>query len=59
MSTDLNTIFFWLFTVMFAALGISSFIEAKKSQATLGENYFALMYLIFAVGLVIYKMMGN
>jgi lipopolysaccharide export LptBFGC system permease protein LptF len=56
---DLNSQFFWLFVAMFMALGISSFIESKNSQATMNENYFALIYLIFAVGLVIFKIMGH
>jgi len=59
MATDLNLIFFWMFIAMFMALGISSFVESKNSQATRGENYFALLYLVFATGLVIYKMLGN
>jgi hypothetical protein len=59
MATDLNTIFFWLFVLMYAALGIASFIEYKTPQAEEGENYFALIYIIFAVGLAIYKMMGH
>jgi len=42
---------------MFAALGISSFIESKNSQATKSENYFALLYVVFAAGMVIYKML--
>jgi len=59
MATDLNLYTFWIFVVMFMALGISSFIESKNSQATKDESYFALIYLMFAVGLVIYKMMGH
>jgi len=59
MATDLNTIFFWMFAAMYAALGISSFVESKNSQATKGQSYFALLYIVFAVGLVIYKMMGH
>ena len=57
MAADLNTIVFWLMVGMFGALGITSFIENRKSQATKGESYFGLLYLVFAVGLVIYKMM--
>jgi hypothetical protein len=59
MALDLNSSFFWAFVLMFAALGISSFVESKNSQATKGESYFALLYIVFAVGLVIYKMMGH
>jgi quinol-cytochrome oxidoreductase complex cytochrome b subunit len=59
MTTDLNLMFFWLFVAMFMALGIASFVESKNSQATKSESYFALLYLVFAVGLVIYKMMGH
>jgi hypothetical protein len=54
---DLNSQFFWLFVAMFMALGISSFIESKNSQATMNENYFALIYLIFAAGLILYKLL--
>ena len=59
MAGDLNLYFFWLFVAMFMALGVASFIEFKNSQATKSESYFALIYLIFAVGLVIFKMMGH
>jgi hypothetical protein len=59
MARDLNLYFFWLFVAMFMALGIASFIESKNSQATKSESYFALIYLIFAVGLVIFKIMGH
>jgi hypothetical protein len=48
-----------MFAAMYAALGISSFVESKNSQATKGQSYFALLYIVFAVGLVIYKMMGH
>jgi len=58
MATDLNLIFFWAFVAMFMGLGIASFVETNNSQATKGENYFALLYLVFAVGLVIYKIMN-
>lgn len=59
MATDLNTPAFWAMTALFAALGVASMIEGSKPQATKGENYFGLLYLVFAVGLVIYKMMGH
>jgi hypothetical protein len=59
MAVDFNTPAFWAMVALFAALGVSSMIEGSKPQATKGENYFGLLYLVFAVALVIYKMMGH
>jgi hypothetical protein len=59
MAADLNTPAFWIMAALFAALGVASMIEGSKPQATKGENYFGLLYLVFAVGLIIYKMMGH
>jgi hypothetical protein len=59
MAVDFNTPAFWAMVALFASLGVSSMIEGSKPQATKGENYFGLLYLVFAVALVIYKMMGH
>lgn len=53
---DFNLLFLILFVLIIGALGVSNFVEASnKSQATPFQRYFALLYVLMAVGLVIYK----
>jgi hypothetical protein len=48
--------FLVLFVLIIGALGVSNFVEAStKGQATPFQRYFALLYVLFAVGLVVYK----
>ena len=48
--------FMVLLVLMLSALGVSSFVEANsQGQAKLGQQFFALLYLVFALGLIVYK----
>ena len=59
MATDLYTIFLGLFVLLFLGLGISNFIETKNEQdQTVGRPFFALVFIMMALGLIAYKM-GN
>jgi hypothetical protein len=44
-----------LFVAIFGALGVSNFVEATKNQATPYQRYFGLLYILLALGLVVYK----
>ena len=48
--------FMVLLVLILAALGVSNFVEASsKGQNRLGQRFFALLYLVFALGLIAYK----
>lgn len=56
MALTLNDGFLMLFVVLLAALAVSNGVESKNEQdQTLGRPFFALIFLMFAVGLIIYK----
>jgi hypothetical protein len=52
---DFNTIFVWIFILMFAALGVSDFIEARKSPTFKGQAFFGLLFLVASVSLLLHK----
>lgn len=51
---------FWLaFVLLFGGLSVSNFVAMKAQQQdgdVMGRGYFALLYLVIAVGLIIYKL---
>jgi len=53
---DFNTIFVLLFIALMAGLGVSNMVEARKSPTTPGQPFFGLLFLVAAVGLILYKM---
>jgi hypothetical protein len=53
---DFNTAFLVLFVLILGALGVSNFVEAStKAQSKPFQNYFGLLYILMAIGLVVYK----
>ena len=48
--------FLVLFVAIIGALGVSNFVEASNSQATPYQRYFGLLYILMALGLIVYKM---
>jgi hypothetical protein len=52
---DFNVLFLMLFVAIIGALGVSNFVEASKNQAKPYQRYFGLLYLVAAIGLVIFK----
>jgi hypothetical protein len=53
---DADTGFLFLLVLILSAMGVSSFIESMNpSKAQKGEMMFALLYLVGAVGLIIFK----
>lgn len=56
MEFDPYTIFLILFVLLLTGLGVSNFVEAKNQQdQTIGRQYFAFIFLVFSVGLIVYK----
>jgi uncharacterized membrane protein YidH (DUF202 family) len=56
MAVDLYTIFLGLFVILFLALGVSNFVETKNEQDQMvGRPFFALLFIMMALGLVTYK----
>ena len=56
MAFDLYTLFLILFVLLFLGLSVSNFVEAKNEQdQTIGREYFGIVFLVFGVGLIIYK----
>lgn len=54
-TADFNTIFVYLFIAMFAALGVTDMVEAKKESQFTGQPFFGLMFIIGAIALILYK----
>ena len=52
---DFNVAFLVLFVAIIMALGVANFVEASKNQARPYQRYFGLLYIILALGLVVYK----
>lgn len=59
MDVDFNTIFLVLFVMILIALSVSNFVEATKNQQKPFQNFFGLLYLVIAIGLIIYKMQDH
>ena len=56
MAGIVETVFLALLVILFGGLGVSNFVEAKNEQdQTAGRSFFALMFMILAISLVIYK----
>lgn len=56
MAVDLYTIFLGLFVLLFLGLGVSNFVEAKNEQdQTIGRPFFALLFIVLALGLITLK----
>jgi hypothetical protein len=47
--------FFVLFILLLLAVGISKFIDARKPGQPVGQMFFALLYIIGALVMVLYK----
>lgn len=53
---DFNLAFLVLFVAIFGALGVSNFVEASiKEQATPYQQFFGLLYIMAAFGLIVFK----
>jgi glycerol uptake facilitator-like aquaporin len=56
MAVDLYTIFLGLFVLLFLGLGVSNFVEMKNEQdQTMGRPFFAILFIVLALGLILYK----
>jgi hypothetical protein len=53
---DFNTIFVLLFIALMGALGVADFVEARNTPQTPGQPFFGLLFLVAALGLILYKM---
>ena len=48
--------FMILLVLILGALGVTNFVEASsKSQNRMGQRFFALLYIVMALGLIVYK----
>ena len=57
MAVDLYTIFLGLFVLLFLGLGVSNFVETKNERdQTTGRAFFAILFIVLALGLIPYKM---
>lgn len=56
MALTLNDGFLALYAILLIALGIANFVESKNNQdQTLGRPFFALIFIMLALGLGAYK----
>jgi len=56
MAVDLYTIFLGLFVLLFLGVGVSNFVEMKNEQdQTMGRPFFAILFIVLALGLILYK----
>jgi hypothetical protein len=57
MADPIDVMFLVLFVLLFGGLGISNFVEAKNQQdQTVGRPFFGLLFIVIAIGLIIYKL---
>ena len=48
--------FMILLVLILGALGVSNFVEASsKGQNQMGQRFFGLLYIVLALGLIVYK----
>ena len=52
---DFNTVFVVLFILLLGALGVADMVESRKSSQQVGQPFFGLLFLVGAVGLILYK----
>jgi uncharacterized membrane protein YidH (DUF202 family) len=53
---DFNLVFLFLFVLIIGALAVSNFVEAQsKGQQQPYQSYMATVYLLIALGLVVFK----
>lgn len=52
---DLSFMFMLLFVAVLTALGVANIVQAPSSQNTTSDRMIGLLYIIGAVGLIIYK----
>jgi hypothetical protein len=56
MAFTLNDGFLMLFILLLGGLGVANFVESKNEQdQTLGRPFFALLFIVLALGLGAYK----
>lgn len=56
---DLNTMFLYVFIVLMATLGVSNMIESRKKEDYTGQGFFALLFLVATVALILYKLKSD
>lgn len=48
--------FMILLVLILGALGVTNFVEASsKGQNRMGQRFFGLLYIVLALGLIVYK----
>lgn len=56
MAVDLYTIFLSLFVLLFIGLGVANFVETKNEQdQTTGRSFFAILFVVLGLALILYK----
>ena len=56
MAVDLYTIFLGLFVLLFLGVGVTNFVEMKNQQdQTMGRPFFAILFIVLALGLILFK----
>ena len=56
MAVDLYTIFLGLFVLLFLGVGVTNFVEMKNQQdQTMGRPFFAILFIVLAFGLILFK----
>ena len=56
MAVDFILIYAIALVAMLAGLGIANFIEAGQDRQKPYQRFFGLIYILFAVALILYKM---
>jgi glycerol uptake facilitator-like aquaporin len=56
MAVDLYTVFLGLFVLLFLGLGVANFVEMENKQdQTMGRQFFAILFIVLGLGLILYK----
>ena len=53
--SNAELLFMVLFLLVLSGLGVANFVESSGSQAKTGQKFFAMLYILMAVLLMMYK----
>lgn len=56
MALTVNDAFLVMFVLLLGGMGVANFTQMKNNQdQTMGRQYFAILFIVMAIGLVGYK----
>jgi hypothetical protein len=53
--SNAELLFMVFFLLVLSGLGVANFVESSTNQAKTGQKFFAMLYILMAVLLIVYK----